>query len=121
MANFTKIKLSASTAGRPIVVAATGTSLTPLHATLLTETVKDEVWLYATNTSAQDVLISITIGTSSTLANSDVVFYGVVEAYAGNVLLVPGFMIEGNNQASVQANAGVANAINITGYVNRIS
>lgn len=114
MATFTKLKLSNSTNGRPIEVAATstpGTLLHDAHATAL-----DELWLYAINTSASDVLLTIEFG--GTTATDDHIIV-TVPARSGLVQIVPGVPVTGS--VAVRAFAATANVINIVGWANRIA
>jgi hypothetical protein len=62
MATFTKEKLSGSTDGRAIKVAATATAGTLIHEGSATATTYDEIWLYAINTSASAVKLTIEWG-----------------------------------------------------------
>jgi hypothetical protein len=121
MATYSKQLLSGSTNGKSIVIAATGTNTTTIHTTGTSNSVLDEVWLYATNSTAADIMVNILYG--GTDFSTDVLFEGVIEAYSGNVLICPGLILRGNGTAGsvIYGNASVANGINIFGYVNRIS
>ncbi len=59
MATFSKTILSGSTDGRGIKVAATATAGTLVHTGSSTATTLDEIWLYAVNTSASDVKVTV--------------------------------------------------------------
>ena len=59
MATIAKTTLSASTDGRAIKVAATATAGTTIHTGSSTATTYDEIWLYAINTDASDVKLTI--------------------------------------------------------------
>lgn len=120
MATYTKLNLSASAGGQPVVVAATASFGTLVHATGTSATVLDEVWIYANNTSASDVKLTIQYG-GATSPNNDIEV--TIAGEAGLVLVIPGLLLsgDGSNERSVRAFAATANVINITGYVNRIS
>lgn len=119
MATFSKQILSGSTDGRAIKVAATASSGTTIHTASTTTTVLDEVWLYAQNTSASDVKLTIQWG-GTTSPDDDIEF--TVKAENGLYLIVPGLILKGNATALVvRAFAATANVITIHGYVNRIS
>jgi hypothetical protein len=120
MATFSKLLLSGSTGGRPILVAATATPGTLLHATGISATVIDELWLYAMNTDTTDRKLTIEFG--DVTAPDDLIELEI-KAESGLVLLVPGLPLSGDGAAArnVRAFAALTNVINIVGYVNRIS
>lgn len=113
MATITKIFLSGSTNGRPVKVVATATAGTTIHTAHATD--KDEVSLYATNTSGSDVVLTIEFG--GVTSPDDLI---KITVPANDIVLaVPGIPVSGG--LLVRAWAGTANVINIAGYVNRIS
>ena len=119
MATFSKQILSGSTDGKQIKVAATATAGTTIHTGSTTTTTLDEVWLYAVNTSASDVKLTIEWGGTS--SPDDLIEY-TVKAENGLYLIVPGLILKGNATALVvRAFAATANVICISGYVNRIT
>jgi len=119
MATFSKIALSGSTDGRMIKVAATATAGTTLHTGSTTATTFDEIWLYAVNSSASSVKLTVEWG--STSSPDDLIELSIA-AESGLVLVSPGLVIKGNATALVvRAFAATANVINIAGYVNRIT
>lgn len=120
MATFTKVHLSGSTGGRLIKVAATATTGTTIHATGTSSTDLDELWLYAVNTSATDVKLTVEYG-GTTSPDDHIEF--TVKAENGLYLIVPGLLLSGTGSAArtVTAFAGTTNVICIGGYVNRIS
>lgn len=121
MATYSKELLSESSNGKSITVAASGSSTTALHTTASAATSIDEVWLYATNHTDSDVILNVLYG--GTNFTTDVLFKGVIEAYAGSVLICPGLIAKGDGTTglSIYGNVSVASSINIFGYVNRIS
>ena len=120
MAVFTKINLSGSTQGKAIKVAATTSSGTTIHATGTSSSVIDEVWLYAYNSSASSVLLTIQFG-GTTAVDNDIKLN--IPATAGLTLVVPGLTLTGTGAAanSILAYAGTTNVVTVSGYVNRIT
>lgn len=119
MATFSKQILSGSTDGKGILVAATSTSGTTIHTGSSTASVIDEVWLYAVNTSASNVKLTVEYG-GTTAPNDNIEF--TVPAEAGLYLIVPALLIKGNaTPLVIRAFAATTNVIVIHGYINRIS
>ena len=115
MATYSKNILSGSTNGRQIKVAATasaGTLIHTAHATAL-----DEIWLYAVNDTATDRLLTIQWG-GTTATDDDIEF--TVKAQNGLYLIVPGLLLTGGTVVRAFC-AAAADAIQISGYVNRIA
>lgn len=110
---ISKQKLSGSTNGRPIKVAATATPGTTLHTA--DASALDEVTLYATNTDTVDRAITIEWGGTT---SPDDLIKETVPAGA-TILIAPGWPVTGS--VVVRAFAAAANVINVVGYVNRIS
>ena len=119
MATFSKQILSGSTDGKAIKVAATATAGTTIHTGSSTATTLDEVWIYAVNTSASDVKLTIEWGG---VASPDDHIEYTVKAENGLYLIVPGLILNGNaTPLVVRAFAATANVITLSGYVNRIT
>lgn len=119
MATFSKSILSGSTDGKQIKVAATATAGTLIHTASTTPATLHEVWLYAVNTSASDVKLTIEWGG---VASPDDHIEYTVKAENGLYLIVPGLIIKGNATALVvRAFAATTNVICISGYVNVIA
>jgi hypothetical protein len=119
MATFSKQVLSGSTDGKGILVAATTTAGTTIHTGSSTATVIDEVWLYAVNTSASNVKLTVEYGGTSAPADN---IEFTVPAEAGLYLVVPALLIKGNaTPLVIRAFAATTNVIVIHGYINRIS
>lgn len=117
MPTYSKVKLSASTSGRPIKVAATASAGTAIHSTLGTAST-DEVYLYANNTDT--VTRSLTIQWGGTTSPDDSIVVGIA-AQSGIFLVIPGLILVDTGSAlTIRAFSSVTNVINITGYVNRI-
>ena len=119
MATFSKQILSGSTDGKAIKVAATATAGTTIHTGSSTATTLDEVWIYAVNTSASDVKLTIEWGGTS--SPDDLIEY-TVKAENGLYLIIPGLILKGNaTPLVVRAFAATADVITLSGYVNRIT
>ena len=119
MATYTKQKLSASTDGRAIKVAATATAGTTIHTGSATATTYDEVWLYAQNTSSTAVKLTIEWGG---VTSPDDLIELTVQPEAGLVTIAPGLLIKGNaTPLVIRAFAGTANVITIHGFMNQIA
>jgi hypothetical protein len=118
--NIDKVVLSGSTGGMPIKVVATATTGTTIHTTGTSASVIDEVWLYATNTSAATITLTIEYG--STTSPDQNIIVGI-PSKSGLSICVTGLILTGTGSAgrTITAFAGTANVINIAGYINRIS
>jgi hypothetical protein len=118
MATFSKNILSESTNGRGILVAQTATAGTPIHTGPTATSSFDEIWLYAQNTSASAVKLTVEWG-GVTAPNDHIEF--TVPAESGLYLIAPGLLIKGNATALVvRAFAATASVLTIHGYVNKI-
>ena len=120
MATYTKVKLSESTDGRAIKVAATATPGTTIHTGSSTATTYDEVWLYAVNSDT--TARKLTIEWGGTTSPNDLIEL-TIAAESGLVLVAPGLLIKGNASAAlvVKAFCATANVVTIHGYVNQIT
>ena len=114
MTTLTKLKLSGSTDGRNIKVAATATAGTLLHTAHASSL--DEIWLWATNTSTSAVKLTIEFGG---VTSPDDLMEFSVPAEDGAYLVIPGWTL--TNSLVLRAFAASANVINVNGYVNRIA
>jgi hypothetical protein len=117
MATFSKVKLSDSTSGKNISVtgANTGASV-DIHDAVSGSSDFDEMWIYACNTSAADVVLTIEYGGTD---NQDDYIETTLTADGGTTLVVPGLLLNGG--LTIKAWAGTANVVNINGYANRIT
>ena len=119
MATFSKVKLSGSTDGRAIKVAATATPGTTIHTGSSTASTYDEVWLYAMNTSASSVKLTIEWGGTT---DPDDLIELTVQPEAGLVTVAPGLLIKGNaTPLVIKAFAATADVVTIHGFVNQIT
>lgn len=121
MATFTKQKLSGSTNGKGIAVAATATVGTTIHATGTSATTIDELWLYANNIHSSAVTLTVEFGGVTT--TSDLIQQSIATTPSGLVLVCAGLILTGTGSAAltVSAFASVASKIEIFGFVNRIT
>ena len=117
MATFSKIKLSDSTSGKNISVTGTtsGASV-DIHDAVAGATDFDEMWIYACNTSASDVILTLEYGGTT---DQDDYIETTLTADGGMPLVVPGLLLNGG--LTIKAFAASANVININGYANRIT
>jgi len=117
MATFTKTLLSGSTNGKAILVAATATAGTTIHTAVSGSASLDEIWLYAHNSSASTVKLTLEWG-EATAPNGNIEINIGAEG-TGLVLVSPGILLQ--NSLVIKAFAGTANVVTLTGYVNRIA
>jgi hypothetical protein len=117
MATFTKTLLSGSTNGKAIKVAATSTAGTTIHTAVSGTSSLDEVWLYAHNSSAATVKLTLEWGEAS--APDGNIEINIGAEGTGLVLIAPGILLQ--NSLVIKAFAATTNVVTITGYVNRIA
>ena len=120
MATYSKVLLAGSTQGKAIKVAATSSTGTIIHTTNADHTIEDEIWLYAYNSSAAAVVLTIQFG-GTTAVDNDIKLS--IPATSGLTLVVPGLILTGTGAVgnTVYAYAATTNVITISGYVNRIT
>jgi|TARA_R110000851_G_scaffold30928_2_gene84013 hypothetical protein len=116
MATYSKVLLSGGTTGKNIKVVPTATAGTTIHTAVAGTSDMDEVWLYACNTDAADVKLTIEYGG---VASPDDLTEVTITAEAGWVLVCPGMLLQ--NGLVIKAFAGTGNVVMINGYVNRIT
>jgi hypothetical protein len=116
MATYTKAKLSGSTNGRGILIAATATPGTTLHTAINTAGALDEVWIYLMNNHTGQVTVTLEWGGTT---NPDDRISLALSAQSGLVLVVPGLVLGGG--VLVRAFAGTANVVSAHGFVNQIT
>ena len=116
MATFSKRILSGSTDGKAIKVVQTATAGTTIHTAVSGTSNIDEIWLYAINSSASSVKLTIEWGEASA---PDGNIELTVLPEAGLVTVIPGLLLQ--NSLVVKAFAGTANVIMLHGFVNRIT
>lgn len=117
---ISKIKLSGSTDGRGIKIAATATAGTLLHTAVSGTTSYDELWLWVVNSQASGTAatVKLTVEFGGVSSPDDHIEY-FVPAEDGLYLLVPGLPIQ--NGVVVRAFAATTNVLIAHGYVNRIT
>ncbi len=113
-----KRRLSGSTDGMPIKVAATESPGTLIHTaqTGTTDGNYDEIWLYAYNSHTVAVVLTIEFGGTTA---PDQTIKVPLSSNAGLVLIVSGLILQ--NSKVVGAFADVANVVTISGFVNKIT
>ncbi len=111
---FQAVPISGSTNGRPIPVAATVTPGTLIHTAPAGSL--DEMYLYAANSTAAAVSLTVQFGGTTT---GDNLVVTTIPANSGPVQLAFGQRLTGG--VEVRAFAATTNAINMTGIVNRIT
>lgn len=116
MPTYSKQLLSGSTNGKQIKVAATATAGTLIHTAVSGTSSLDEIWLYAVNSSASSVKLTIEWG-EATAPDGNIEI--TLPAESGYSLIVPGLLLQ--NSLTVRAFAGTTNVILVNGYVNRIT
>jgi hypothetical protein len=111
---YTKVKLSGSTDGKMVKVAATatlGTTIHTAHASAL-----DEIWLWAVNSDTTARKLTIEKGG---VTSPDCLIEVTISPESGLVLVLPGTLL--TNSLVITAFCAAANVVMIDGYVNRIS
>lgn len=118
MATGNKRKLSSSTDGKPILIAATATAGTALHTAVAGTTAGtfDEIWLYAYNAHTADVLLTVEFG-GATAPDQNIKV--TVPFQSGVICVVPGLILQ--NAMTVKAFAATTNVITISGFVNALT
>lgn len=114
MTTITKTKLSGSTDGRGVKVAATASSGTTIHAAHATAL--DEVWLWAVNSDTTAKKLTMQLGGTTDPDDSIEV---TIPGESGLVLVIPGLVL--TNSAVVRAFCATANVVVLHGFVNRIT
>ncbi len=114
MATFAKQLLSGSTNGKGILITATATAGTTIHAAHATSL--DEVWLWAHNAHTASVAVTLEFGGAT---DPGEVIVQSVPNDDGLYLLCPGLPATGS--VSIAAFAGTGSVITVFGYVNRIT
>lgn len=114
MATYTKVKLSGSTDGKQIKVAATSTPGTTIHTA--DASALDEIHIYCVNSSAAAVKLTIEWGEATAPdGNVEVTIF----PESGYQYVIPGLLL--TNSLVVKAFAGTTNVLLINGFVNRIT
>jgi hypothetical protein len=110
----TRLKFSGSTDGKNIKVVQTATAGTLIHTA--DGSAYDEVYLFAHNSAATAVLLTIEFGGVS---DPDDLIVQTIPSKDGAELVIPGWAL--SNSLVVRAFAASANVITINGYVLRVA
>ena len=117
MATIARIKLSGSTDGRGVAVAADGTPGTSIHEGPTPPADYDEIWLWASNNNTAAEVVTLQWGGTASTDDHIVTTVQPNET----VLIAPGWVLKGNStELLVKAFSTTASKVNITGHVNRI-
>lgn len=114
MATYSRVKLSGSTDGRMIKVAATSTPGTTLHTAHATA--QDEVHLWAVNSDTSERKLTIEFGGTS---SPDDLIEITLPPESGLIPICPGLTL--TNSLVVKAFAASANVVMCGGFINRIT
>jgi len=112
-----KNKLSGSTSGMGVKVAATGTAGTLVHTAVTGTTNFDEIWLWALNTHS--AAVDLTSEWGGVADPDSLINFDAIPVEAGPTLIVPGWILQ--NGLIVRAFASVANVIVVYGYVHNLT
>lgn len=108
MASISKIKLSGSTDGKLIPVTTGGVTV---HTAVSGTANWDEVHIYAGNYTGTDATLTVSY------AGDSIVF--VIPGQVGLIEIVPNLLL--NNGGTITATASTNSALNVGGFVNRIT
>jgi hypothetical protein len=117
MATAVKRKLSGSTNGKGIEIAATATPGDLIHTAVAGTTAGtfDEIWLWAQNNHTSDVIVTVEFGSHDHADNIIV----TIPSKGGLVPVVPGFILQ--NAQDVNVFAATTAVIMVHGFVNAIT
>lgn len=118
MTTFSRVLLSGSTSGRAIPVAATATPGTLIHTAVSGAAAWDEVYIWVSNVTGAAATLTIEWG-GVTDPGDHICKALSIAANSPPTPIVLGEVLNGG--LVVRAFSGTANALNITGYVNRIA
>lgn len=118
MATFSRLLLSGSTSGRAIPVAAAATPGTLLHTAITGSSGFDELYLWASNVTGSMATLTVEWGGVTDPGDHMTKSFNV-PANSPPIPIATGQVLNGG--LICRAFSGTASAINITGYVNRIS
>ena len=111
-----RIPLSGSTHGRGIKVAATASAGDTIHTATSSTTDCDVITLYAYNSSASAVNLTVQWG-GTTSVDDDIKLS--IPATSGLTLVLPDLVLR--NSLVVKAYAGTADVVTIHGFANRVT
>lgn len=117
MSAVVKRKLSGSTDGKGIKIAATATAGTAIHTAVAGTTAGtfDEIWLWVQNNHTANVVLTVEFGA----ADAEFNIIKTIPPKSGPIAIVPGFILQ--NGTTVKAFASLANVLTVIGFVNAIT
>src|SRR5512147_1057924 len=119
MATYSRLLLSGSTNGLPIPVTGTATGSADTIHTALTGVIGfDELYLWVSNVTAAPAKLTLEWGSTSDPGGHIVKNYAI-PAYSPPIPVATGQVL--NNAKVVKAFSDTASALNVTGFVNRIT
>lgn len=118
MANYARLLLSGSTNGLPVPVAASASPGTTIHTAVTGSANFDEVYFWASNVTGSAASLTVQWG-GTTDPTNDLVYQYNIPAYSPPIPIATGQVLNGG--LLVKAWGSVASAINLSGYVNRIT
>jgi len=116
MATMSKVILTGAPNGTAVKVAADATPGTVIHTAIAGASDIDEIWLWAVNSSAGAIKLTLEWG-EDTAPDGNIEV--TIQPEDGLVLVSPGLLLQ--NSLVVKAFAQTADLICIHGYVNRIT
>lgn len=117
MTTFSRLTLSGSTNGKPIPVAATATPGTLIHTAVSGAASFDEIYLWVSNVTGSAATLTLEWG-GVTDPGDHLAKSISIPANSGPIPVAFGQVLQ--NGLVVRAFSGTANALNISGFVNRI-
>lgn len=118
MPSYSRQLLSGSTNGRVIPVAATATPGTLLHTAIAGTAGFDELYVWVSNVTGAAATLTIEFG-GVTDPGDHIVKQFSIPANSPPIPIITGQVLQ--NGLAVRAFSGTASALNVSGYVNRIS
>lgn len=118
MATYSRLLLSGSTNGRAIPVAATATPGTTIHTAVSGTSSFDEIYAWVSNVTTAPVTLTLEWGGVTDPGDHMVKAYSI-PANSPPIPIATGQVL--NNGLVLKAFASSASALNITGFVNRIT
>jgi hypothetical protein len=117
VANYSRLVLSGSTNGKPIIVVNTATPGNLIHTAVAGTAAFDELYLWVSNVTNAPATLTIEWG-GVTDPGNHIVKAVSIPANSAPTPIVTGQVL--NNGLVIGAFSGTASALNITGFVNRI-
>ena len=118
MASFSRLALSGSTNGKPIKISATGSPGTLIHTAINSVSSFDEIYLWVVNNTSGAATLTIEWG--GVKDPDDLLCKETsISANSAPAVVIAGATL--NAGLSIRAYSNTANALNLIGYVNRIT